>query len=367
MSNKFTKFKRTIPALAICAALMFFSQAAKADNLKNAVLGTAGNLDFETSPLMNEFAHADQKVLPKDWQKLSGAIALNAKWETSNSLPWFIEYQKEGRDWVTAGLATGDKDKVRWGLKILVWGWDRMQPDGSFKHPDAYHSASFFIEATAHSIFLLEASPWRSEFTPQLDAFKPKLLTASRWMIRPDIDTLNWPDDNNYPRIFGERRYAHRRFLDAAALGQVAVLFTNQPLMDKSVWLIRNGIAFQFPDGVNPERGGHDTSYQALGLLYACRYFQLVADERMRAELKPTLDKGFAWLLGRIGADGKIDGTGNTRTGPAAELGRNGKPKQLDYRTTGVVLSYGAQLEGNPSYAKTAQLVFDFSERPKPQ
>jgi hypothetical protein len=306
-------------------------------------------------------------MLPKDWQKLSGAIALNANWETNNTLPWFIEYQKEGRDWVTAGLTRGDKDKVRWGLKILAWGWDRMQPDGSFKHPDAYHSASFFIEATAHGIFLLETSPWRSEFVPQLAAFKPKLLAAAQWMIRPDIDALNWPDDNNYPRNFGERRYAHRRFLDAAALGQVAVLFTNQPLMEKSVWLIRNGIAFQFPDGVNPERGGHDTSYQALGLLYACRYYQLVADEKMRAELKLTLDKGFVWLQGRIGAKGKIDGTGNTRTGPAAELGRNGKPKQLDYRTTGIVLAYWAQLEGNPDFAQTAKLVFDFSEKPKPQ
>ena len=335
----------------------------RAVDTTNSALSVAANLAFETSPLMREFAHNDQKILPRDWQKLSGAIALNAQWETNNALPWFIEYQKEGRDWVTAGLATGDKDSVRWGLKILAWGWDQMQPDGSFKHPDAYHSASFFIEATAQSIFLLENSPWRLECEPQLDAFKPKLLAAAQWMIRPDIDALNWPDDNNYPRIFGERRYAHRRFLDAAALGQVAVLFTNQPLMDKSVWLIRNGIAFQFPDGVNPERGGHDTSYQALGLLYACRYYQLVADEKMRVELKPTLDKGFAWLLGRIGVDGKIDGTGNTRTGPAAELGRNGKPKGLDYRTTGIVLGYWAQLTGEAKWETTARRVFEFPNR----
>jgi hypothetical protein len=196
---------------------------------------------------------------------------------------------------------------------------------------------------------------------------KPKLLAAARWMIRPDIDALNWPDDNNYPRIFGERRYAHRRFLDAAALGEVAVLFNDRPLMEKSVWLARNGIAFQFPDGVNPERGGHDTSYQALGLLYACRYYQLVADEKMRLELKPTLDKGFKWLIGRIGVNGEIDGTGNTRTGPAAELGRNGKPKQLDYRTTGIIFAYWAQLSGSADFGKKAQLVFEFSEEIKAQ
>lgn len=330
-------------------------------------LGVPANLAFETSPLMREFAHADQKNLPSNWQELSGAIALNAKWETNNALPWFIEYQKEGRDWITAGLTDGNKNKVRWGLKILEWGWAQMESDGSFKHPDAYHSASFFIEATAHSILLLEASPWRADFSRQLEVFKPKLLAAAQWMIRPEIDALNWPDDNNYPRIFGERRYAHRRFLDAAALGQVAVLFTNQPLMEKSVWLIRNGIAFQFPDGVNPERGGHDTSYQALGLLYACRYYQLVADESMRAELKPTLDKGFKWLLGRIGADGKIDGVGNTRTGPAAELGRNGKPKQLDYRTTGIVLAFWAQLSGNADFARKSRMIFEFSDTSKPK
>jgi hypothetical protein len=345
--------------------LVLTQVASSVVGMTNDILGSAANLTFETSTAMREHAHADQKTLPANWQSLSGAIALNAKWETNNSLPWFIEYQKEGRDWVTAGLADGDQDKVRWGLKILDWGWARMEPDGSFKHPDNYHSVSFFIEATAQTILLLESSPWRANFAPQLDAFKPKLKAAADWMIRPDIDALNWPDDNNYPRIFGERRYAHRRFLDAAALGEVAVLFNAQPLREKSVWLIRNGIAFQFSDGVNPERGGHDSSYQALGLLYACRYYQLVADEAMRAELRPTLEKGFNWLASRIQPDGKIDGTGNTRTGPAAELGRNGKPKRLDYRTTGIVLSYWAQLTGDAKWEKAARLVFNFEQEAK--
>lgn len=236
-----------------------------------------------------------------------------------------------------------------------------MTPDGEFAHPDNYHSASFLVEATAHSIILLEASPWRVEFAPRTEAMKPKLLACARWMIRPDIDALNWPDDFNYPRIFGERRYAHRRFLDAAALGQVAVLFHDRALMWKTVWLARNGIAMQTPDGVNPERGGHDTSYQAYGLMYACSCYQLAADDALRAELKPALDKAFAWLQTRIGPDGKIDGAGNTRTGPAAEPGRNGKPKQLDYYHTGIALAQWAQLTGETKWANTARKVFEYS------
>jgi hypothetical protein len=331
-----------------------------ADDSTNAVFSPAGNYAFETSALIKEYAHAERRVPPTDWQKQSGAFGLNRKWEADNSLPWFIEYQKEGRDWITAGLAYGNPEAIRWGLKMLAWGFARMTPDGEFKHPDSYHSASFLVEATAHSMLLLEASPWRAEFADQVNALKPKLLAAARWMVRPDIDALNWPDDNNYPRIFGERRYAHRRFLDAAALGEVGVLFQEKPLLEKAVWLIRNGIAFQQPDGVNPERGGHDTSYQALGLLYACRYYQLVADDALRAEMKPALDKGFTWLLGRIRADGSVDGTGNTRTGPAGEMGRSGKPKGLDYRTTAIYLAYWAQLTRNPDGEKTARRVFEF-------
>jgi len=331
----------------------------------NDTLSSAGDYAFVTSPLMRELLSADRRTPPADWQIHSGAAGINTNWETNSTLPWFIESQKEGWDWIASGVAMTNKDSIRWGLKILDWGWARMEADGSFKHPDNYHSASFFIEATAHSILLLENSPWRAEFASQLAAFKPKLFAATRWMIRPDIDAANWPDDAHYPKIFGDRRYAHRRFLDAAALGEVAVLFNDQPLMEKSVWLIRNGIAFQQPEGVNPERGGHDTSYQALGLLYACRYFQIVADDKMRAEMKPLLDKGFNWLKSRVQPDGSIDGTGNTRTGPAGELGRNGKPKQLDYHTTAMVFAHWAQLTGDADLGKLAQRVFDFEQKTK--
>lgn len=337
----------------------------RAESPVTGVLGTDGNLAFETSRIMAGCAHPDRQKAPADWRNLSGAAGLNVKWDADHSQPWFIEYQKVGRDWVAAGLVSGDKDKVHWGLKILEWGFARIEPDGEFKHPDCYHSASFFIEAAVNVILLLEASPLRAEFANTLEAFKPKLLIAARWMIRPDIDALNWPDDNNYPRIFGERRYAHRRFLDAAAIGGTGLVFHDKALMEKGVWLIRNGIAFQQPDGINPERGGPDTSYQALGLIYACRYYQTIADDAMRSEMLATLEKGYAWLLGRIKADGDIDATGNTRTGVSGEPSRDGKPKRLDYHTTAVSIVYWAHLSRNSEWEATAKRVFDFDRMQK--
>jgi hypothetical protein len=349
--------------LLVHSGLLLGSLVCRAESPVSGVLGSAGNLAFETSRIMAENPHSKRHKVPADWRSLSGAAGLNLLWEEDPSKPWFIEYQKVGRDWVAAGLASGDKDKVRWGLKILEWGFSRMEPDGEFKHPDCYHSASFFVEAVVHVILMLEASPWRAEFAATLESFKPRLLVAARWMIRPDIDALNWPDDRNYPRIFGERRYAHRRFLDAAAIGGTGLIFQDKPLIDKGIWLIRNGIALQQPDGVNPERGGPDTSYQALGLVYACRYYQTIADDAMRAEMIPTLEKGYAWLLGRIQADGDIDGTGNTRTGDSGEPSRDGKPKRLDYQTTAVAIACWAQLTLNPELDVTAERVFEFDRK----
>jgi hypothetical protein len=312
--------------------------------------------------------HAGFRTPPTNWTTQSGAIAMNSVWETNKASKWYVEYQKVGWDYVAAGLAYDNADTIRWGLKIFAWGFAQMTPAGEFPHPDNYHSASFLVESTAHALLLLEASPQRTNFATEIAELKPKLHTAARWMIRPDIDALNWPDDNNYPRIFGERRYAHRRFLDAAALGMTGLLCGDDALLKRGAELARNGIAFQQPDGVNPERGGHDTSYQAFGLIYACRYYQIVADDTLRAEMMPMLDRAYAWYRPRIGPDGTIDGTGNTRTGPAAEPGRNGQPKRLDYRSGVVCLAHWAQITGDPEWETLARKVWDAdAKRVKPE
>ena len=235
---------------ALIAQILFLLLGASAnavvvENIK-ANLGIAGDYVFETSPLMRERLPEDRRAPPFSWQTRSGAAGVNTKWEANNTLPWFIESQKEGWDWVASGVMMTNKDS---------------------------------------------------------------------------------------------------------------------PLLEKSVWLIRNGNGFEQSDGVNPEHNGHDTSYLALGLPYVCRYYQIVANDVTRTEMNPVLVKAFNWLHSRIQADGHIDGTGNTRTGPAGELGRNGKPKQLDYHTTAVVFAQWAQLTDDANWEKLARQVLDFDHR----
>ena len=354
---------------SVLLALLLTPLAALSVAATPAILGVAGNLAYETSDFMKETIQAVHKSPPRDWQMQSGAMGVNAKWETNKSLPWFIEDQRFGGDYVAAGLAFGNKDEVRWGLKVLEWGFAHMDADGMFNHHDCYHSAAFFVETTAHALLLIEASPVRSEFADEVNTLKPKLLAAARWMVRPDVYALVWsgrkPANSKLPGCPPELPYAHRRYLDAAALGEAGVLCHDRDLIEKSIAFIRNGIAFQRPDGVNPEKGGYDSHYQALGLGYACIYYQMVADDALRTEMKPMLDKAFAWLLTRIKSDGTVEVAGNTRTGLGQETTRSGKSKGIDYRHFVRSLSHWAQLTENPELVVTARRIYEADQKLK--
>lgn len=318
--------------------------------------GVACQMSVEGAAPVREVLYDRVSAPPPGWKESSGALRLNADWELDHSKPWFIEYQMQGGQFVSSGALSGNRDAVKWGLKIIEWGFSRMEPDGRFDHPDSYHSGAFFIESTAHGLLFLESSPLAEEFRNDIRNLKPRLLKAARWMMRPEVHAYNWPDPLPDTEL-RERKYAHRRYLNAAAVGETGILCGDKDLVAKSAWFVNDGIAFQQPDGVNPERWGHDTSYQAVGLMYACRYYRMVADDALRARMFPMMTKGFDWLLPRIQADGSVDMTGNTRTGPAQELSRAGKPKGQDYRATVESLANWGSLTGSAASTAAAERV----------
>ena len=122
--------------------------------------------------------------------------------------------------------------------------------------------------------------------------------------------------------------YTHRRYLVAAALGEAGVLCDNQTLVDQSKEFIKEGVSLQNPAGYNPEKGGYDCSYHAVGLVFAERYYDVVADSQTKKELYPMLKRANEWLKTRIQPDGTIDSSGNTRTGLSQEKDRAGSIKR---------------------------------------
>jgi hypothetical protein len=309
----------------------------------------ADDLRLETSDFMKSTAYRRVDRLAPDPAPSGAYSPVNIQWDQSHTGQWYIEEQRYGADAIVGGISQGDTAAIERGLKILRWGFGQQQPDGSFNCPDAFHSTSFFVEAAAHACLALEASQYAERYMADTSWLKPRLQAAALWMIQPFVEALGCK--HNVP-------YTHRRYLVAAALGEAGVLCSNQPLIDRSKDYVREGISLQEESGINPEKGGYDCNYQAVGLVFAERYYDLVADDQLKQALREMLRKGNTWLTSRVRADGTLDTTGNTRVGSGQEISRNGVAKKISYLEVYRAFYGWSLISGDSGFEQLAQKVF---------
>jgi hypothetical protein len=128
-------------------------------------------------------------------------------------------------------------------------------------------------------------------------------------------------------------------------------------LLSRSRIYILQGVQLQDPSGFNPEKGGYDCSYHSVGLVYAERYYDIVATEEEKKILSRMLQKGIDWLTTRVNPDGTLNAEGNTRTGLGQETGRNNNIKTLNYGQAFRALYRWGQQSGNTVYGDWATKV----------
>ncbi len=308
--------------------------------------GMAGELAFESSGFLRSTAYA-KPAKAADQVAPDGAYGpLNQGWEQGTKDHWLIEEQRYAIDAVIAGIAYNRQDLISRGEAIFDWGFRQERPDGSFNCPDRFHSMSFFVEAAAHAALLLQASDMAAQNQGWVTGVAPKLRLAAYWMLAPQNAGLGQAHD---------APYTHRFYLDADALGETGVLVHDEGLVRASRDYVRRGIARQDPSGFNPEKGGSDTSYHAVGLLFAETYYTVVANDELRGEMQPMIVRGLGWLAGRVRPDGTVDQTGNTRTGFGQERGPQGNLKTMSYGSAYRASYYWAMISGDPRWAAVAE------------
>lgn len=278
----------------------------------------------------------------------NGAISMNGKWESSGKTgPWFIEEQRYGADLVQAGVVLKDDSMIGQGMKVLEWGFQQQAADGSFPGTgDPHHSVSFFLEAASRSALLVEQAHVE-KYRAVVQAWKPKIAAMGRWLNRPEIAEKN--------KAKGLDPFTHRFYLLAAGYAEAAE-FTGEA--DFQMWAHNyaiGGLGRQEPDGTNPERGGFDASYQAVGVLFASRYLLACPDEATRSALKKMIAKALDKDMTMIDANGEVSLEGSTRT--PLETGRSGKPKTMDYKILLQALVFGVELTGEAKYREAAGRV----------
>jgi hypothetical protein len=115
------------------------------------------------------------------------------------------------------------------------------------------------------------------------------------------------------------------------------------------------------PGGVMPEDGGHDSGYQALGMVSAARYLDLVASGALYHALWLALQRGEAWELSRVRGDGSVDQTGDTRTSDCRERDLLGACKTVFYAPIFSALAHWSRIANDLRYASAAFLVWERS------
>lgn len=307
--------------------------------------GASGDLRFETSAFLRRTAYAKPDHVA-DQMAPDGAYGpLNTGWKQGTKDRWLIEEQRYAIDAVIAGLIWHRQDLVARGEAIFDWGFRRERPDGAFDCPDRFHSMSFFVEAAAHAALLLQASDMADRNRAWINGIEPRLGLSVRWMTDPR---------NAAPGQAHDAPYTHRFYLDADAIGETGVLLGDDAMIRASRDYVRRGLARQDLAGFNPEKGGSDTSYHAVGLLFAQTYYTIVADDATRAAMRPMIARGLAWLAARVRPDGTVDQTGNTRTGFGQERGPQGNLKTMSYGSAYRASYYWAMISGDPRWAALA-------------
>ena len=267
---------------------------------------------------------------------------------------WFLEYQRAGSTDVIGGSlrATPDPALVEQGLTMFHFGLAREVSDGSFPGSAwPFHGTAFFLSEAAPALILLRSSDLAPQFKSELSWEIARMRQAAYYMIH-SVGGAGKIDDATKN---------HRWYEAAIALGAVGVLAGDRTLVHWSTLDAWRGIHMQRPDGVMPEDGGHDSGYQALGMVNASRYLALVATGSLYHSLYTALARGERWELSRVRSDGAINQAGDTRTAGCRERDPAGRCKTVFYAPIFSALAHWASISGEQRYETASRLVWQHS------
>jgi hypothetical protein len=279
----------------------------------------------------------------------SGAYGVNIK---APHTAWYLEEQRAGGTDVIGGAIRHDPALIASGLKMFHWGLTRQAADGSFPGSQwPFHGVAFFLSEAAPALLFLQSSSYAGQFARELAWEIPRLRKAAYAMVH----------SVHGPGKIDDSTKNHRRFEAAIALGATGLLSGNSTLTTWSRTYAWQGIHMTRLDGVMPEDGGHDSGYQALGMIDATKYLTLVATGSLYEALHAALARGEAWELSRIGVDGSVNQTGDSRTVGCEETNPAGHCKTVFYAPIFSALARWAAISGDTRYASASQKVWKHS------
>ena len=303
----------------------------------------------ERSSLLTDTYYRNADALLRQVEK-SGAMGVNRGWEASarKNGSWFIEEQRFADTVIGAGVNRNRDDLIDAGMLALEWGFAQQSSDGSFPSADNYLGASYFVAATAHSIWLLETTGYARNYAQRIEKIRPNLARAALWLA----------DANRAKAASTQQdKYTSRYMLTGYALA-VTARVTNNPMLGMvGEDMVRTGLSKLHASGYFPEAGGFDVSFQAEALVYLLRFYDHAATAEMRRDIEPGLRRALVWLETRVASNGVVQSTGNTRSGSANERDRTGQFRRVSAVAVSRAFGLARAVLGDNKYDGLARAV----------
>lgn len=276
----------------------------------------------------------------------NGAYGANIK---APAHAWFIEEQRAGSVDVIDGVLRHEPDLIAEGLKLFHYGLAREAANGSFPGSAwPFHGTALFLSEAAPALLILQDSNYHPAYASELLWQIGKMRKAAHFMVH----TVGGPGK------IDDHTKNHRFYEAAIALGATGVLADDATLWKWSQQYAWEGIHMQRPNGVMPEDGGHDSGYQAVGMVNATRYLTLLPTGTLYHALYRALQKGEAWELSRIGSNGSVNQQGDTRTEGCQEHNPQGQCKTVFYAPIFNALAHWAAISGDGRYERASYAVW---------
>lgn len=261
---------------------------------------------------------------------------------------------------VIAAVAIGDlaaADRAWRGIEVA---FAHQRADGGFTaelRPNgksaregaaAVETAFFFLQELGRAILVIRQSPHEEHFRARIDALMPRLRRAA--------DFIN----AGYDDIFRTTSHAANRIIIAAkAFGLCGLVLGDESMIEKSRGLMAHALTLRDEEGVFLEKGGRDSSYNVVSILFG----QVLALHVPMPEFEAALPRAMEWQLSRVLPSGEVDVRGNTRTGVGKEVSYHGDPKNVNYPEVVLALTYYGTVHGDARALDAAERVFQYQKR----
>lgn len=228
-------------------------------------------------------------------------------------------------------------------------GFDAIvKPNGSTSNegPAAVETAYFFLQELGRAILVIRESPHEAHFHERLVALEPKLRRAADFILA-GFDTI-------IPKV---GHTVNRVIIAAKAFGLCGLALDDARMIQKSRQLIAHALTLRDKEGVFIERGGRDSSYNVVSILFG----QVLALHLPLPEFEAALPAAVAWQVTRILPSGEVDARGNTRTGVGLEPDPfSGKSKGVNYTEVAMALTLYGTIHQDKAVLAAADRVSKF-------